>query len=58
MNQEITVSQQTRAAALPIKLNVNELAELGLKPEDESEILAIAQTIDPHNKLAKLHRRR
>ena len=52
MNQEITVSQQTHAAAMPIKLNVNELAELGLKPEDESEILAIAQTIDPHNKLS------
>lgn len=50
MNDQVILTEQSSAAARVITLDATQLAELGLKPEDESEILAIAKTIDPHNR--------
>lgn len=48
MNQAMTVTNEAGISVL----NVNQLAELGLRPEDQEEIRSIAQAIDPGNKMS------
>lgn len=52
MNQAVTITEQPTAAGQAFALNTAELAKLGLVPEDAAEVHAIAQSIDPSNRLS------